>query len=225
MEFIKTPDSTAGKQAVLARLQAELHSGKHVLWLLCGGSGVADEASILKNLLASTDASRLHVMLMDERFGPVGHSDSNWQQLQDAGCDFKAQQATPVLTQTDQTLDETVAAYAANVAKAMDKADAIIGYFGMGADGHTAGILPHTPAALEETQLAVGYESPPFIRITMTHPALVRVTAAYVFAFGQAKTEALHRLKANTEAFEALPAKLLRELPEAYVYNDVVGDE
>ncbi len=225
MQFIKSTDSSPGSRVVLERLRAELHAGKNVLWLMCGGSNIADEASILKDLLADTDASRLHVMLMDERFGPVGHSDSNWQQLVDVGCNFKAVQITPVLTETEQTLAETVAAYEVQVARAMDKADVIIGYFGMGVDGHTAGILPNTPAALETTQLVAGYESPPFVRITMTRPALLRIAAAYVFAFGDAKIEALNRLHANAEPFESIPAKLFRELPEAYIYNDQIGDE
>lgn len=225
MEFIKTSDATIPAEAVYIRLKKELGNGKKVLWLMCGGSNIAAEVSILKKIIATNLANKLHVMLMDERYGPVGHADSNWQQLQEAGCDFTAVQATPVLSESLKSLAETIAAYSQRVQTAVDQTDITIGLFGLGVDGHTAGILPNTPAAHETDRWVVGYEAPPLTRITLTRPALLNVTAAYVFAFGQSKKPALSDLNANQRPFTEMPAKLHWELSEAYIYNDQVGDE
>ena len=47
--------------------------------------------------------------------------------------------------------------------------------------------------------------------------------AAYVFAFGADKKPALENLLTNIDLI-VQPAQILKSLPEAYVYNDQVGD-
>lgn len=224
MEFIKTADSKTAIHAVTKRLQKELKDGKRVLWLVCGGSGIAAEAQVLKALQKNGSTENLAIMLMDERFGPVGHSDSNWQQLLDAGCDFTGMYAMPAITNPEKPLKQTVADYAKLTKVALDAADVIVGQFGVGADGHTAGMLPNSPAVKKTVARVVSYESPPFTRITLTRQALNKVDAAYVFAFGNTKRGALMDLRANKKSFERLPSKIFWELPEAYVYNDQIGD-
>ncbi len=224
MEFVKTKDSAKGIKVVSARLTKELKRNKRVLWLVCGGSGIAAEAQVLKALQKNGNTENLAIMLMDERFGPVSHADSNWQQLLDAGCDFTGMYAMPVMTKPEKPLRQTVADYAKLTKVAIDAADVIIGQFGVGADGHTAGMLPNSPAVQKTTAQVVGYESSPFVRITLTRQALKKVDVAYVFAFGAAKRGALKDLQANKKSFERLPSKIFWDLPEAYVYNDQLGD-
>lgn len=224
MEFVKTKDSAKGVKTLSARLKKELASGKRVLLLLCGGSGIAAEVLVLKNLQGKAKTENLAVMLMDERFGPAGHADSNWRQLLDAGSDFTGMYALPVMNTQTMTLEQTVGGYERLAKTALDAADIVIGVFGLGADGHTAGMLPKSPAVKKTIPQVVGYESPPFTRITLTRQALKKVDAAYVFAFGKTKRGALMDLRANKKSFERLPSKIFWELPEAYVYNDQIGD-
>lgn len=221
MEFIKTADPTLGIAAVAARLEKELKHNKRVLWLLCGGSGVSAEVQILRRLRENKNIKHLAIMLMDERFGAPGHADSNWQRLVEAGADFTGMYALPVLT--DQSLEETVAAYNKLTKTAFDAADTVIGQFGVGADGHTAGVLPNSPAAHNTDKLVVAYEAKPFTRITLTHQALKWVDAAYVFAYGAEKKQALTALKAHKQSFQKLPSTIFWDLPEAHIYNDQIG--
>lgn len=224
MEFIKTKDPKAGANTLLERIQKELRDGNKVLWLLSGGSAINSEVEIIKSLKQSGQTDNLTIMLMDERYGPVGHPDSNWQQLLNAGADFGGLQAISVLSEHMGTLEETAVVFAKQLASAMEAADITIGLFGLGPDGHTAGILPGSPATVETGQVVVSYKTPQFDRITPTRPALLKIGVGYVFAFGDSKLPALTRLQANQESFAQLPAKLLWDLPEVYVYNDQVGE-
>lgn len=184
---------------------------------------MANEAFIVKCLNELGDLQNLTVMLVDERYGPTGHADSNWHQLQQAGCNFKHMNTVAVLQDPQQTLEATTATYAQKVAAAMAAADVIIAVFGIGEDGHTAGILPGSLASQDTTQLVVGYETQQHKRITLSRQALVLVNEAYVFAFGANKLSALNRLQDHNEAFEQLPATVLYEIPQTYIYNDQLG--
>jgi 6-phosphogluconolactonase/glucosamine-6-phosphate isomerase/deaminase len=72
--------------------------------------------------------------------------------------------------------------------------------------------------------MVAGYEAGPFQRLTLTFPALRRVTAAYAFAFGAPKHEALAALQTSARSLATLPSQILNELSEAYLYNDQVGE-
>lgn len=221
MKFIKTPDAEAGVKEVIKRLQSELDKNQRVLMLLCGGSNIPHEVRVIKAVQKHKHAKNLALLFMDERYGPEGHADSNWQQFLDGRGDLSGVYALPVLR--GLPLGETVNQYIKLTSVAFGAADVVIGLFGLGADGHTAGLLPQTPAARKSAAAVVAYQSPPFVRITMTYKVLKHVNVAYVFAFGGAKAGALKNLKLNQKSFSAMPSKLFHDLPEAYVYNDSIG--
>lgn len=167
--------------------------------------------------------SNLTLLLMDERYGPIGHPDSNWQALQDAG--FVPGQATALqVLQPHLDAAETARHFEADAQELLNGAAVVIGQIGIGADGHIAGILPDSAAAREESALVCAYESEPYSRITMTFPALRRIDAAYVFAFGETKRKALEQLQDASLPLVQQPAQLLKELPEVYIYNDQIGE-
>lgn len=221
MQFIHGKGTEPGATALSERLKTELSSGKHVLWLVCGGSNIAAEAEIMRNIPDDLSA-QLTVTLTDERYGDVGHKDSNWQQLLEAGFDIKAGRGVPVLT--GKSLEQTVADYAQSVEELLAGSDTVIATFGIGADGHIAGVLPNSPAATETTALAAGYDSPPYTRLTMTFPALKRIDAAYAIALGDSKQAALQRLQNEDIELAEQPSQILKRLPEAYLYSDQIGE-
>ncbi len=99
--------------------------------------------------------------------------------------------------------------------------DAVVAQFGIGADGHVAGMLPHSPA-VEAAALVAGYESKPFVRISMTPPAIAHVQAAYTFVFGEAKKEAVSNLQTKELTLADEPCQILKTIPESYFYSDQV---
>ncbi|HVV66518.1 MAG TPA: 6-phosphogluconolactonase [Candidatus Saccharimonadales bacterium] len=222
MQFITCNDAREGTEKFTDRLMQELQAGKKVLWLVCGGSNIAAEAEIMKRIPPELSAN-LAITLTDERYGEPGHKDSNWRQLQDAGFDFKQATSLPVL-QSGQSLEETAQNYDKMARQAFAGNDIVIALFGIGADGHIAGVLPDSPAAAENDMWAAGYQAGQLTRITLTFPALKQIDAAYAFAFGEAKKEALTQLQNETIELERQPSQILKYLPEAYLYSDQVGE-
>lgn len=221
MQFILANDWSDGIASLSARLNQELSEGKKVLWLLSGGSNIPASVEIMNNLPGELTGN-LSIMLNDERFGPVGHADSNWEQLFQAGLDPKQARMLPVL-QIDMDLQQTIDHYAQQAEQAFANHDIVISQIGMGADGHIIGILPGSPAAAEETRWASGYDSPPYVRLTLTFPAMRQINVGYVMAFGEAKSQAVQNLKQELPLNEQ-PAQILKQLPEVYFYSDQVGE-
>ena len=166
----------------------------------------------------------LLILPMDERYGPAGHADSNYKQMQDAGFDPDTALWMDVL-ERNLPLPETVDYYGGLVEAAFASARTIVGVFGLGTDGHTAGVLPDSPAVTDVVTTVVGYDSPPFIRLTLAPSELIKTTTAYLLAYGETKKEPLERLKADKEDIQKLPAKLLYDVPETYVYNDQLDEK
>jgi 6-phosphogluconolactonase/glucosamine-6-phosphate isomerase/deaminase len=221
MQYILTTGWEDGVADLTERLVHELAQNKRVLWLVSGGSNIPASAQIMDNIPPELKQN-LGVMPADERYGPPGHDDSNWTQLMKAG--FKARQATtlPVL-QDDLSFEQTIDSYNKLAKKAFSDHQVIIAQLGIGDDGHIAGILPGSPAAADSRALAAGYRSPPLSRLTLTFSGLRRVNAAYTFAFGNTKQQALSSLRDQSLALSEQPAQILKELPEAYVYSDQFG--
>ena len=235
MRYIHIENPNNGIAEMSSRISAVLNFNKPVLWLICGGSNVPvafDAFQSIKDQVSPKSLKLLTIGQTDERFGPVGHADSNWRQLKEAGFDFDAQTAgnisisiriLPILI--GKPLQETVAAYSeaieAAVANTKRSGGLIVALFGIGADGHIAGILPHSPAVNSNGSVC-GYEEGRFTRITLTPKTLKRVDLAYAFAFGESKREALESLRDQDLSMDEQPAQILKGLKEAYVYSDEV---
>lgn len=201
------------------KIVESLRKGK-VLWLICGGSNVPLSAEAMDAVRAAVSADELRnltVGMTDERYGPLGHADSNWKQLEDVGFNIEGVTAIPVLT--GKPLEETVSEYAQKLEDALQEEPLVIAQFGIGADGHIAGMLPHSPA-VSSTDTIYAYEAAPFTRITITQPVFKKISVAYAIVFGESKKAAIDRLKNEDLPVEEMPCQLLKQIPEAYFYTD-----
>lgn len=223
MQFLRENQEKA-ERAVAERIASGLRSGKRVLWLTSGGSNVAAEVKIMQLVRerADSELGGLAILPMDERYGQPGHAYSNTEALRKAGFAPGAATWVDVLAH-DADFEQTVSFYGEVAAAALANAGVIVGQFGVGGDGHTAGILPGSPATDPGEVAVVGYEWSDYQRMTLTPAALKRVQVAYVLAYGAGKKAALKRLQKNTEPLEDLPAKILYDIPEVYVYNDHIS--
>ncbi len=104
----------------------------------------------------------------------------------------------------------------------LQSADYIVSQFGLGSDGHIAGILPRSPAT-HASGLVTGYVGQPFTRVSVTFDVLRKIDAAYGFVFGASKGEALHMLDDEILSVVDQPAQILREIPEVYIYQDTIS--
>lgn len=221
MKFILTAGWDDGVADLTERLARELAGGRRVLWLTSGGSNISASVQVMSNISPALRRN-LSVMPADERFGKPEHADSNWAQLMKAGFETGHVKLLPVL-QTGLDFEQTVASYRQLAKQAFDNNDMVIAQLGIGARGSIAGILPGSPATENTTELAVGYQSSPFLRLTLSFAGLLRISAAYAFAFGNTKHTALTSLQAGQLPPDRQPAQILKQLPEAYVYSDQLG--
>ena len=221
MQFISA-DSASAQHDLQVRITTELESAKKVLWIISGGSNIDASIEVMANLPSALQPL-LTIMLCDERYGPVGHADSNFQQLLDKGFDAQAATLMPVL-QEGLSLIETANAYSAVVQAEFAKADVIIAQLGIGLDGHIAGILPDSPAVNASDVTVTSYLSQPYQRVTMTFRALQAIDVDYSFAYGDNKLPALRQLSHDNLSLSQQPSQILKQLPEVYIYNQR-GDE
>ena len=231
MKFIHSKSPKNGIRDMAHTICNALNDDKKVLWLVSGGSNISIAVEAMNmihdhiNKLA-VDADEkfiklknLTVTLTDERFGLVGHKDSNWQQLQDAGFNFDNISIIPVLG--GNSLEKTADDFSKNVRNVFDNVDIIVGQFGIGSDGHIAGILPNS-IAVNEKDMVSSYVATIYTRITLTPTALQNVSIAYVFVYGETKRETMKNLYTKDMAISIQPAAILKSIKEVYIYSDVI---
>jgi 6-phosphogluconolactonase/glucosamine-6-phosphate isomerase/deaminase len=221
MLFILSEDWQEAINAIASRLTLELQT-KSVLWLVSGGSQLEANCLVMQ-AIPDNLTSGLSIMPIDERYGNVGHPDSNWASLMNAGFSPKQARLLPVLVD-NLSFDQTAERFNIMAGQAFSACDVLIGQLGIGTDGHTAGILPGSPAAQESQSLVAYYEAPPLKRLTLTYTALRRLNVAFALAYGETKRQALTNLKQNLP-LSRQPAQVIKDIKEAYVYNDQVGED
>lgn len=219
MKFIKISAIDPVVNYLANTIQEKLEAGQKVLWLVPGGSAIS-VASSVAHKLATVNLDSLFITLTDERFGLVGHDDSNWHQLAGTGFVMEGAQLTPVLT--GENRDATTKAFAKNLEDLFSSADYKIGFFGIGPDGHTAGVLPGSPAVTSQNW-AAAYKTPGFERITMTPKAIAALDLAVVYAMGDSKHEALTNLQSDVP-LDKQPAQALKKAKKLIIFNDQIGD-
>jgi len=215
MQFIFTDEQGAIDQ-ISAIINQALSSGS-VMLLVSGGSNIKSAVKIRGKLNLKNN---LTIGLVDERYGKVGHPDSNWQKLLDAGLNTQNISLMPVLNGDD--VDSATRRYSNNLEIAFEQHDTCIGLLGMGSDGHTSGILPNSPA-VDSSQLVTHYVGPDFKRITTTAKSLQMLDQGLLMAFGESKRQQLEELKKDIAA-SAQPVQILKKIPQFLIFNDQVKD-
>jgi len=210
------------------------------LLLLSGGSAIAVAAQACQ-ILEKKGAALAHctVRLADERWGEAGHADSNQVALEEAGvidC-VEASGATwaDMLPSTAVSPELHAATLSHEYAAAAEHATFLLA--GMGADAHTAGILPTTDSTLQKNLLStdhsvVFYELPeeytgnPFHRrLTITPRFIASCSEVLLFATGAAKRPALLQLIAQqapptTSELAQAPVLCLRNAAQLQIVTD-----
>lgn len=217
MESIYSDDPIrASAEHLAVAIKEHLVAGEHVLWFLSGGSGIKVVLETDK-LLAGADLTNLSATLSDERYGTIGHANENWQQLLDGG--LKLEGATLYRPLVSETCSVTTDEFGAWIMQVMDAADYKIGLFGIGSDGHTAGIKPHSPA-VDTTAWATCFKGDDFERITMTPLAISQLDEAVIQASGPDKRAVLSQLVHEDIDITNQPAQILKTIQRCTLYTD-----
>lgn len=210
-------------RAIVRGIDRALGSGLKVLWLLSGGSNIDIEIAALGQLQKATPQN-LAIGMIDERFVPLDSESSNWHQLLVKGLGDARVRLIPPIISTDHTLQAAANDYNERLIVELSQADIIIGQFGIGADGHTAGILPHSAGVHEGRSLVIGYDGPDFQRITTTPALFGQLNLAIAVAMGENKRAPLQKVFSDAPV-DDVPAKLLLAAKDLIIYTDQNVDE
>lgn len=216
MNLISTSDHSEIVEYLTTTISNRLESGESVLWLVPGGSAMGVATKVLESLV-EVDSGSLCITLTDERYGNPGHEDENWTQLMQLGFAVESINAYRVLR--GESPEDTARDFSAKLYELFNTYSYRIGLFGMGADGHTAGILPHT-SGVDSDELAVYYVGDDYPRVTMTGEAIAQLDEAVLFAYGESKHEQVRRLLYEDIDAHEQPAKLLLDAGKFSVYTD-----
>lgn len=172
--------------------------------------------------LARLNLSNLTVSLTDERFGPPGHSNSNWQKLLDAGFSLPGANLVPILNGKD--FAKTTKDFSDFIGNAFEINDYKIACVGVGSDGHTLGVLASSPG-VSSNKLVVGYGGKDYERITLSLKSLESLDKVVVYMAGKQKQDVITQIIEQNLPFEKQPAQALKKSKRLIVYNDYMGRE
>jgi 6-phosphogluconolactonase len=172
-----------------------------------GGTGIA----VLEQLRASVardavDWGKVEFYWGDERFLPPGDPERNETQARAALLDHVAVDPAKVFPMGADTgtgpagAEAAAEAYAEILRQAARPEDHgpvpmfDVLMLGMGGEGHTASVFPHSPAVYETERTVVavhGCPKPPPTRVSLTLPAIRRATEVWIMTTGEEKAAAV----------------------------------
>ncbi|MDD5721565.1 MAG: 6-phosphogluconolactonase [Candidatus Pacebacteria bacterium] len=205
---------------------SQLKTGRQVLFFVTGGSSIAVGAKVSELLRNSPERNlikNITVMMTDERYGPLDHPDSNWYQQMQKGFSLPGAKLIPILDGSDRA--STTLKFNANLSRELmdDKEKRYkIGLFGIGADGHTSGILPGSEAVNSE-DLAYGYDTPTFSRVTITPKVIEKLDEVVVWVQGKEKWGVVKDLLEKDIEILKQPAQILKKVPILTIFSDYDG--
>jgi 6-phosphogluconolactonase len=144
--------------------------------------------------------TRLHVFFSDERFVPPEHPDSNFRMARDTLLSRVPIPPAQVHRVRTEAGDAAVGAaeYERQIlatfgVKSTERPRFDLILLGMGSDGHTASLFPHTPVLHERERLVAAVWVPALkaSRISMTYPVLNAADHVLVLVSGVEKAETL----------------------------------
>lgn len=217
----------------LAGLLEAAHTTPTLL-LLSGGSAL----SLVEELPASALGPELTVSVVDERYTDDPQA-SNMGALERCGFLRMLVECGGHTIDPRPRARETLTACAARFEAELHAwhtahpTGVVVATLGIGADGHTAGVLPRPddPAFFNTqflgTNFVAGYEvlpgqNPYPKRVTTTLSYLrERVTHALVYVIGTDKRSALRQVMETKDHLEVAPARVLHTMRQARVYTDI----
>lgn len=135
---------------------------------------------------------------VDERIAPDGDANRNLTLLWDNLSPRAVSRLCPMPVTADD-LDAAADAYAAALPERLD-----LIHLGLGADGHTASLVLGDPVLdMLDRDVALTAEYMGLPRMTLTYPPLNRARALLWLITGEAKRDALARLRAGDESIPA----------------------
>lgn len=226
-----SPEAAAAEAGEYLNAFLTEHKSQPVLLLLSGGSAL----NLLNYVGAGAVGENLTISVLDERFSQ-DPAINNFAQIQTtqfysdalaAGCSFFG-----TLPRNGETEAELAARWQDNLGswEKENPTGLIAATFGLGSDGHTAGIFPfpENPAEFsqlfESENLVVAYKAldkhqfPD--RLTATLTFIDKIDAGFAYACGNDKLRALQDVLTGQKPISDLPGKAWLKIKQLDIFTD-----
>jgi 6-phosphogluconolactonase len=182
--------------------------------------------------LADLPWDRIHIFWGDERYVPASHPDSNYGMTRRVWLDLvpiPAGNVHPMPTELAQPqlaadeYDRQIVAHFGLESGSIPVFDIVL--LGMGDDGHTASLFPHTAALSVVDRLVTVGEKDGQPRLTFTFPLINQATSTIFLVSGASKQTALRAVFASTGDINAYPSRGIQPQGELLWLLDAAAGE
>ncbi|MEC8306266.1 MAG: 6-phosphogluconolactonase [Chlamydiota bacterium] len=175
---------------------------------LAGGSTPGDIYALLAQNEKSLDWERCFFLWGDERAVSLDHPESNYFMAMEAGLKhlpIPHNQHLPM--KAEREIVREAEAYEEHFRNVIGDHPLDLMMLGMGEDGHTASLFPHTEALHEEERWVVanGVPQKKCWRMTLTYPCIRASRQVVVYVMGQRKAPIIHQLLDHQKAAAVFP--------------------
>lgn len=194
---------------IIDEILAAQEGGKTAMIGLSGGSTpkpVYEKLSQEKKI----DWKRVTFFLLDERFVPVDHTDSNTKMIRETLLKNSAADATFLFPDTTLPLEECIAEYDAKISAPYP--DLVV--LGMGPDGHIASLFPPVPPEAFGPANVIHTTTDTFAvrdRISVTFPVLEAAEKRVFLMTGAEKIALLEKMQDGNQDASLFPASVLMD--------------
>ncbi|MEO1593237.1 MAG: 6-phosphogluconolactonase [Cyanobacteria bacterium J06632_22] len=213
---------------VIEKIKGAISSRQQCHISLAGGS----TPKPLYEALAKADLpwEQLYIYWGDERFVPADHADSNARMVRTAWLDHIPIPADNIFT-VPTDVDSPVAAAAAYEqtlhqsfgGDSLPQFDIML--LGMGDDGHTASLFPHTAVLQEQTRWVSVGQKDDQPRITLTVPVINAARSVMFLVAGANKQTALSQVFATEGDADQYPSRRIQPADELIWLLDAAAAE
>jgi 6-phosphogluconolactonase len=199
VEVLADADAVAGKAAAIIAAEARAAIAARGRFILAVSGG--HTPWLMLRALAGQEVpwEGLHVVQVDERVAPAGHSDRNLTHLRESLLDHAPLPSDQIYAMPVESpdLDAAAARYAVTLREIAGSPPVLdLAHLGLGPDGHTASLVPGDPVLrVTDSDVAMTGVYQGTRRMTLTYPMLNRSRRILWLVTGSDKVEALARLR------------------------------
>lgn len=235
IKIFQNTDISSVKLAAISALEECLikNKNKEILLLLSGGSAFS-----LLTLNKKYFTNHLTIGVLDERYSTNPHI-NNFHQLSDTSFFKTAKENGCTFIDTGVNVNESMQDLAFRFEKELklwkdnNLEGVIVITQGMGADGHTSGIIPFPEDKFlfctqfeNENKWVVGYDAgkknPYPLRVTTTIPFLKEVDISIMYVAGNEKKDVLKKVLLENTPLHIFPATVIKEMKKVLLFTDIV---
>ncbi|MGD0914101.1 MAG: 6-phosphogluconolactonase [Terracidiphilus sp.] len=226
IDYIVAPDTDAlaalAAQHFVEGVEAAVAARGRARIAISGGSTPRAAFKLLADpahpWLARMPWQKLELFWVDERCVPPDHPDSNYRMTREAMLDHVALLPEQVHRMEGELEPAAAAARYESLLRNTFRLEGAetprfdLVALGMGPDGHTASLFPHTAALSETSRLVVAnhVQNKDAWRVTLTWPVINQATSVFFVIGGADKAQILSEVFTGPRDSERLPSQLIR---------------